>query len=180
MEQNLIYALYCPVINKPVYVGQTTQGLDRPFEHVKERSHNKKVNEWVNHLKEQGTQPTVVILEHTFDSSYLNDKEQYWINSFLTKGNLLLNQMNVTPEFFVTTEFDKEVDENDYLADVRLFIKGRRKIMGLTQPELAEKAGIGVRFVREIEQGSKTNFNTDTLIKLLQFLGRVKLKLEFV
>ena len=72
------------------------------------------------------------------------------------------------------------MDENDYLADVRLFIKGRRKIMGLTQPELAEKAGIGVRFVREIEQGSKTNFNTDTLIKLLQFLGRVKLKLEFV
>ena len=50
--------------------------------------------------------------------------------------------------------------------------------MGLTQPELAEKAGIGLRFLRELESGRKTNFNTDTLIKLLQFLGRVKLKLE--
>jgi hypothetical protein len=180
MEQNLIYALYCPVINKPVYVGQTTQGLDRPFEHVKERSHNKKVNEWVNHLKEQGTQPTVVILEHTLDSSLLNDKEQYWINNFLTKGNILLNQKNVTSQFFVISEFDKDLDDSDYLADVRLFIKARRKIMGLTQPELAEKAGIGLRFLRELESGYKTNFNTDTLIKLLQFLGRVKLKLEFV
>jgi len=121
-----------------------------------------------------------VILEHNFESSYLNDKEQYWINSFLTKGNLLLNQMNVTPEFFVITEFDKEADENDYLADVRLFIKGRRKIMGLTQPELAERAGVGLRFLRELESGHKTNFNTDTLFKLLQFLGRVKLKLDFI
>jgi len=180
MEQNLIYALYCPVTNKPVYVGQTTKGLDRPFDHVKEKSHSQKVNEWVSHLKAQGTQPTVVILEHSVESSLLNDKEQYWINNFVTHGNILLNQKNVLSQFFVVSEFDKEQDEGDYLADIRLFIKARRKMMGLTQSEFAKRTGVGLRFVREVEQGSKTNFNTDTLIKLLQFLGRVKLKLDFI
>jgi y4mF family transcriptional regulator len=33
------------------------------------------------------------------------------------------------------------------------FIKERRKLLGITQVELAEKAGVGLRFVRELEQG---------------------------
>lgn len=176
MENNLVYALYCPVTNKPVYVGQSSVGLNRPFEHVKEKSHSQKVNEWVNHLKKQGMQPTVVVLEHTFDSTYLNDKEQFWVNHYLTKGNLLLNQKNVTPAFYTTNEFNDDSDDNDFLAEVRLFVKGRRKLLGLTQVELSEKSGVGLRFLRELERDYKTNFNTDTLFKLLRCLGRVKLK----
>ena len=36
------------------------------------------------------------------------------------------------------------------------FIKEKRKQLNLTQPELAERAGVGLRFVRELEQGKKT------------------------
>ncbi len=36
------------------------------------------------------------------------------------------------------------------------FIKEKRKQLKLTQPELAERAGVGLRFVRELEQGKKT------------------------
>jgi y4mF family transcriptional regulator len=36
------------------------------------------------------------------------------------------------------------------------FLKERRALANLTQPELAEKAGVGLRFVRELEQGKKT------------------------
>lgn len=36
------------------------------------------------------------------------------------------------------------------LSDV---IKSKRKLVKLTQPELAKKAGVGVRFIRELEQG---------------------------
>ena len=32
------------------------------------------------------------------------------------------------------------------------FIKEKRKQLKLTQPELAERAGVGLRFVRELEQ----------------------------
>ncbi|MBR0298890.1 MAG: helix-turn-helix transcriptional regulator [Bacteroidales bacterium] len=35
-------------------------------------------------------------------------------------------------------------------------IKAKRKKYGLTQVELAQRAGVGLRFVRELEQGKKT------------------------
>jgi y4mF family transcriptional regulator len=36
------------------------------------------------------------------------------------------------------------------------FVKEKRKKLGLTQPQLAERAGVGLRFIRELEQGKKT------------------------
>jgi y4mF family transcriptional regulator len=36
------------------------------------------------------------------------------------------------------------------------FVKEKRKSVNLTQPELAEKAGVGLRFVRELEQGKQS------------------------
>ncbi|MBE2281009.1 MAG: helix-turn-helix transcriptional regulator [Ignavibacteriaceae bacterium] len=36
------------------------------------------------------------------------------------------------------------------------FVKIKRKKLELTQIELAEKAGVGLRFLRELEQGKKT------------------------
>jgi y4mF family transcriptional regulator len=36
------------------------------------------------------------------------------------------------------------------------FLKSKRKEVELTQIELAYKAGVGLRFIRELEQGKKT------------------------
>lgn len=36
------------------------------------------------------------------------------------------------------------------------FIKGKRKAQGLTQEKLAELSGVGLRFIRDLEQGKKT------------------------
>jgi y4mF family transcriptional regulator len=36
------------------------------------------------------------------------------------------------------------------------FIKSSRKAAGLTQEEFALRSGLGLRFVRELEQGKKT------------------------
>lgn len=36
------------------------------------------------------------------------------------------------------------------------FVKEKRKIMKWTQADLAERAGVGLRFVRELEQGKET------------------------
>ena len=52
------------------------------------------------------------------------------------------------------------------------FIKSQRKNASLTQKELASKAGVGLRFIRDIEQG-KTSFRTDTLNKVLRLFGKV-------
>jgi y4mF family transcriptional regulator len=50
------------------------------------------------------------------------------------------------------------------------FVKEKRKLVNLTQPELAEKAGVGLRFVRELEQG-KESLRLDKLEQVLQLFG---------
>ena len=50
------------------------------------------------------------------------------------------------------------------------FLKQKRKINGLTQEELAEKAGVGLRFIREIEQGKET-LRMDKVNDVLHLFG---------
>ncbi len=50
------------------------------------------------------------------------------------------------------------------------FLKQKRKQAKLTQPELAAKAGVGLRFVREMEQG-KTSLRMDKVNQVLQLFG---------
>jgi y4mF family transcriptional regulator len=50
------------------------------------------------------------------------------------------------------------------------FVKDKRKSVNLTQPELAEKAGVGLRFIRELEQG-KQSVQLDKVNQVLQLFG---------
>ncbi|MBP6046017.1 MAG: helix-turn-helix transcriptional regulator [Ferruginibacter sp.] len=50
------------------------------------------------------------------------------------------------------------------------FVKEKRKSVNLTQPELAEKAGVGLRFVRELEQG-KESLRIDKVNQVLRLFG---------
>jgi len=40
--------------------------------------------------------------------------------------------------------------------NISAFVKDRRRAVKWTQVELADKAGVGLRFVRELEQGKAT------------------------
>ena len=50
------------------------------------------------------------------------------------------------------------------------FIKNKRKSLHITQTELALKAGVGLRFVRELEQG-KTTLKLDKINQVLDLFG---------
>lgn len=50
------------------------------------------------------------------------------------------------------------------------FVKEKRNAARLTQPELAEKAGVGLRFVRELEQGKET-LRMDKINQVLKLFG---------
>jgi y4mF family transcriptional regulator len=54
--------------------------------------------------------------------------------------------------------------------DIAGFVKSKRKAVKLTQPELAEKAGVGLRFIRELEQG-KASLRLDKVNQVLQLFG---------
>lgn len=51
-----------------------------------------------------------------------------------------------------------------------LFVKEKRNLAGLTQPELAGKAGVGLRFLRELEQGKET-VRLDKVNQVLRLFG---------
>lgn len=55
----------------------------------------------------------------------------------------------------------------DALAD---FVRNRRKQVKLTQPELAERAGVGLRFLRELEAGKPT-LRMDKVNQVLRMFG---------
>lgn len=51
-----------------------------------------------------------------------------------------------------------------------LFVKEMRKRFGLTQVDLAAKAGVGLRFIRELEQGKET-LRIDKVNQVLALFG---------
>jgi y4mF family transcriptional regulator len=50
------------------------------------------------------------------------------------------------------------------------FVKQRRKKLGMTQAELSQKAGVGLRFVRELEQKKET-LKVDKINQVLALFG---------
>ena len=50
------------------------------------------------------------------------------------------------------------------------FVKNRREQLGLTQKELADRAGVGLRFVRDLEQG-KESLQLDKVNQILVLFG---------
>lgn len=56
------------------------------------------------------------------------------------------------------------------LSPMALFVRNRREELGYTQEELAFRAGLNTRFVKEFELGKKT-VRLDKVTALLNFLG---------
>ena len=53
---------------------------------------------------------------------------------------------------------------------LELFVKSKRKEHRLSQPELAFRAHVGLRFVRDLEQGKKT-LRMDKVNLVLNYFG---------
>ncbi len=56
------------------------------------------------------------------------------------------------------------------MKELAEFIKKKRKQSKLTQPELAERAGVGLRFIRELENNKKT-LRLDKVDQVLRLFG---------
>jgi y4mF family transcriptional regulator len=58
------------------------------------------------------------------------------------------------------------------MSELSDFVKTKRKQLGLTQDEFAEKAGVALTVVRKIEQG-KENLSMSKVNQVLQMFGHV-------
>ncbi|MBW6482486.1 MAG: helix-turn-helix transcriptional regulator [Vicingaceae bacterium] len=56
------------------------------------------------------------------------------------------------------------------MTTISTFIKYHRKKLRLTQKEFADKAGVGLRFIRELEQGKQT-MQLDKVNQVLSLVG---------
>jgi y4mF family transcriptional regulator len=56
------------------------------------------------------------------------------------------------------------------MSKLSKFIKTKRKKIALTQVELAKRAGVGLRFVRDLEQGKKS-LQMDKVNQVLNLFG---------
>ena len=61
---------------------------------------------------------------------------------------------------------------------LEIFVKEKRKQANLTQAELAAKAGVGLRFIREMEQGKPT-LRMDKVNRVLQLFGHELMPIPF-
>ena len=56
------------------------------------------------------------------------------------------------------------------LSKLSQYVKSMRKQYGLTQQDLSDKSGVGLRFIRDLEQGKKT-LRMDKVNEVLRLFG---------
>ena len=56
------------------------------------------------------------------------------------------------------------------MTELSKYVKDKRKEFGLTQVELSQKSGVGLRFLRELEQGKET-LRLDKVNQVLALFG---------
>ena len=59
----------------------------------------------------------------------------------------------------------------DLSTPIAKYLREKRKTLNLTQPDLAFKAGVGLRFIRDLEQG-KTTLRMDKVNQVLKLFGQ--------
>lgn len=62
-------------------------------------------------------------------------------------------------------------DYKEYDNGISAIVKYRRKNLKLTQEEFADRAGVGLRFIRELEQSKKTTMRMDKVNQVLSMFG---------
>lgn len=135
------------------YVGKSENGLQRPYAHYS-RTHNKDLKKWLRSLT---CEPVVRILERGCDDLF--SRERHWINVMISRKEPLFNKQLPTA---------KQLRYVDY--QVGAFVKEKRKSMNLSQKDFALKSGLGLRFVRDLEQG-KESCRMDKVLQALWMFG---------
>jgi DNA-binding XRE family transcriptional regulator len=179
--QFIIYGLRCPKTDDYRYIGKSTSGLQRANAHLT-YSHNQSVNHWVAELREQGLCPLVDSIEECSEED-LQIKEKFWIQFYSARGCKLMNSIFYRGSAIqklekdiadaqkeLDTTLNKVLDTINELSTTGGFIKNRRRILRITQVDLAEMVGITSKTLSEIELNN-ANPSYYTIVKLLDILG---------
>jgi len=188
MKNCIIYGLKDPRTDEYRYVGKSINGIKRAKSHFN-HSHNPMVNEWINELKLDNYLPDIIILENVNDWSELVDKEKYWTGKLINDGydlcnilirdsyNNIINAYNkqleeqiISKELILKNKLCDLIVDKFVSPDTANLIKERRKILNITQEDLAEASGVGLRTIKSLETNNG-NPTISTLNNILDCLG---------
>lgn len=62
-------------------------------------------------------------------------------------------------------------ESSSSVFDLGTFIREHRKKLKISQEDLALRSGVGLRLIRDIEQGRDRKFRIDTINQLLEIFG---------
>lgn len=162
MKKFYVYAHSHPVTHTPFYIGS---GMGtRALYHMKD-SRNLAWFKIVSEIKSQGLIFEVTIL-HVCDSEQeARDLEKIEIVVRTKSGQILANKVHSSPTSKIDyTEFEQE-------KSWRTFVRIKRKALGYTQEEMADRIGVSYRFFKEFERGSKSTFRMDKVCQVINYLG---------
>lgn len=145
-----VYAHINPINGNVFYIGKGTG--NRAYD-TKDRNATWRL--YVDGLTKQGLTYSVSILHICTNEQDALDMECIEINNRLKAGCLLLNR-SITYMPYVSDAFvmPEPIEMNH--SELVQFVKQRRVSLGLTQSGVAAKAGVGLSFVRNLEQGKLT------------------------
>lgn len=162
-----VYAHINPITGKTFYIGKGTG--DRLYD----RARNSMWKLYVkNYLYKSGLTFETKILHICSSEKEALDKESIEIETRISAGELLLNKsasVKVQTEVILSAISDEFSFPDSYVS-LSYFVKNRRKVSKLTQLDLSNKSGVGIRFVRELELGKPT-LRLDKVNQVLKFFG---------
>ena len=147
-----VYQHINPLTNQLFYIGKGTQ--DRA------NSSSGRPPAWkayVKRLKDQGLIHSVLIMK-VFESEFdALEFERSTILDELANGRVLFNSQMAEKEFKPNSIIVDEFDTNwNRSSDLASFVRTKRKQTKLTQKQFADRAGVSLRFIRELESGNPT------------------------
>lgn len=92
------------------------------------------------------------------------------MNFYTLKGLIIIKYIDIIPDRCYILNVMNEKRSNMNTLNIAAKIKELRKKIGLSQIEFAKRVGVGLRFIRELEQGKQT-VRMDKLTQVLEFLG---------
>lgn len=154
---NIIYGLRDPRNDVYQYIGKSTIGKSRPLSHLR-KSHSDKVNAWVEEVRTNGFEPQVDIIEEVEDINKLSDREKHWIKYYFEINPILLNEQ-LKPRNINTNELSIEEKKDLELMKIILpklpiLLRKERKRRKISQEEMAEKSGISLGTLKNLEQNN--------------------------
>lgn len=178
--KNIIYGLSDPRNDVYYYIGKSTVGNNRALKHLL-KSHNKRVNQWVEELSQFFIYPNVYIIEEVEDINMLSEREKYWINYYYDINPELFNVMliNDNLENQRTSEDEERFNQLvKIIFDIPNIVKTERLVRKLTHNELSQLTGISRSTISLLEKGE--NVTLDVIRKCLLELKGIDIKTSLI